>query len=226
MLHPTFPTAPSFLVLLKLPYSLLVTEITDIVRWFSDNPRPSRDGYFVIHTRVIVTHYGGPDALHVIEEECPQPHAGEIRAKVLAAGVSLPDVLAREGIHPETPRVPYTPGWDLFGVVDEINKRDVRFRTGPDGCSYADQRLLRTIYLPAKTQVHSSARGIGSCRSRRGRLELRYGLPDAASFGEGKAGTTRADSRCLRRRRHGIAAIGAARRRGNVRNVFGAGPRT
>ena len=40
--------------------------------------------------------------------------------KVLAAGVSLPDVLAREGVHPETPRVPYTPGWDLVGLVDRL----------------------------------------------------------------------------------------------------------
>ena len=48
------------------------------------------------------------------------PHLGEVRVKVLAAGVSLPDVLAREGIHPETPRVPYTPGWDLVGTVDDI----------------------------------------------------------------------------------------------------------
>jgi NADPH:quinone reductase-like Zn-dependent oxidoreductase len=107
-----------------------VTEITDIVTWFSDNPLPSGDGYFVIHTRVIVTHYGGPDALQVIEEECPQPHPGEIRVKVLAAGVSLPDVLAREGIHPETPRVPYTPGWDLFGVVDEIGEGVSGFELG------------------------------------------------------------------------------------------------
>jgi NADPH2:quinone reductase len=37
---------------------------------------------------------------------------------VLAAGVSLPDIMAREGIHPETPLVPFTPGWDLVGVVD------------------------------------------------------------------------------------------------------------
>jgi NADPH2:quinone reductase len=40
--------------------------------------------------------------------------------KVLAAGVSLPDVLAREGVHPETPRLPFTPGWDLVGVVDRL----------------------------------------------------------------------------------------------------------
>jgi len=39
---------------------------------------------------------------------------------VLTAGVSLPDIMAREGIHPETPHVPYTPGWDLVGVVDQI----------------------------------------------------------------------------------------------------------
>jgi len=72
------------------------------------------------HTRVVVTHYGGPDALQVLEEECPEPKRGEVRVKVLAAGVSLPDVMARQGIHPETPPVPFTPGWDLVGVVDRL----------------------------------------------------------------------------------------------------------
>jgi NADPH:quinone reductase-like Zn-dependent oxidoreductase len=72
------------------------------------------------HTRVIVTHYGGPDAIQVIEEECPEPKDGEVRVRVLAAGVSLPDVMAREGVHPETPQVPFTPGWDLVGVVDRL----------------------------------------------------------------------------------------------------------
>lgn len=72
------------------------------------------------HTRIIVTHYGGPDALQLLEEERPEPRRGEVRVRVLAAGVSLPDVLAREGIHPETPRVPFTPGWDLVGLVDRL----------------------------------------------------------------------------------------------------------
>jgi NADPH:quinone reductase-like Zn-dependent oxidoreductase len=72
------------------------------------------------HTRVIVTHYGGPDALRVVEEECPEPKSGEVRVSVLAAGVSLPDLLMREGVHPEKPRLPFTPGWDLIGVVDRL----------------------------------------------------------------------------------------------------------
>jgi len=45
---------------------------------------------------------------------------GEVRVRVLAAGVGMPDIMAREGIHPETPPVPYTPGWDLVGVVDRL----------------------------------------------------------------------------------------------------------
>jgi NADPH2:quinone reductase len=107
-----------------------VSLITDIVTCFPDNPSPSGDGHFVRHTRIIVTHYGGPDALQVIEEECPQPQPGEVRVRVMAAGVSLPDVLAREGVHPETPRVPYTPGWDLVGIVDQIGEGVTGFELG------------------------------------------------------------------------------------------------
>ena len=72
------------------------------------------------HTRIIITRYGGPDALQVLEEECPEPKDGEVRVRVLAAGVSLPDIMAREGVHPETPPIPFTPGWDLVGVVDRL----------------------------------------------------------------------------------------------------------
>jgi NADPH:quinone reductase-like Zn-dependent oxidoreductase len=74
----------------------------------------------VKHTRIIVTHYGGLDALQVLEEECPEPKHGEVRVSVLAAGVCLPDLMMREGIHPETPPLPFTPGWDLVGVVDRL----------------------------------------------------------------------------------------------------------
>lgn len=73
-------------------------------------------------TRIIVTHYGGPEELRAVEEECPEPRVGEVRVRVLAAGVSLPDIMAREGIHPETPPVPFTPGWDLVGLVDRLGE--------------------------------------------------------------------------------------------------------
>lgn len=82
------------------------------------------------HKRIIVTHYGGPDALRVVEEECPEPKHGAVRVRVQAAGVALPDIMAREGIHPETPPVPYTPGWDLVGEVDRLGDGVSGFQPG------------------------------------------------------------------------------------------------
>lgn len=72
------------------------------------------------HRRIVVSHYGGPDALELLEEDRPEPKRGGVRLRVLAAGVSLPDVMMREGIHPETPALPFTPGWDLVGEVDRV----------------------------------------------------------------------------------------------------------
>jgi NADPH:quinone reductase-like Zn-dependent oxidoreductase len=71
------------------------------------------------YKRVAVTQYGGPEVITIIEEDFPTLKAGEVRVKVLAAGVGLPDILAREGVHPETPHVPYTPGWDPVGILSE-----------------------------------------------------------------------------------------------------------
>ena len=71
-------------------------------------------------TRISISHYGGPDELRVVEDECPEPKRGEVRVRVLAAGVSLPDVMMCQGIHPETPRLPFTPGWDLIGEVERL----------------------------------------------------------------------------------------------------------
>jgi NADPH2:quinone reductase len=79
---------------------------------------------------VVVSRYGGPEVIAVIEEDIPGPAAGEVRLKVLAAGVSLPDVLAREGVHPETPHVPYTPGWDVIGTVDQLGEDVTGFELG------------------------------------------------------------------------------------------------
>ena len=68
--------------------------------------------------RIVVTRYGGPETLELIEEDIPEPAPGEVRVKVLAAGVCSPDILARQGVHPETPKTPFTPGWDLVGTVE------------------------------------------------------------------------------------------------------------
>jgi len=136
------------------------------------------------HTRIIVTHYGGPDALRVVEEDCPEPKEGEVRVRVLAAGVSLPDIMAREGVHPETPPVPYTPGWDLVGAVDRIGNGVSGIKSGqivaampihgayaefvclpqrelvpvPSGLDAAEAVSLILNYITAYQMLHRSAK--------------------------------------------------------------------
>jgi len=82
--------------------------------------RKGQESTSLRHNRIVVTHYGGPDALQVLEEDRPEPKHGEVLVRMSAAGVALPDLMAREGVHPETPKVPFTPGWDLVGVVDRL----------------------------------------------------------------------------------------------------------
>jgi hypothetical protein len=76
----------------------------------------------VRYKRVIVSRSGGPEVLRVIEEDVPEPGPSEARVKILAAGVSYADLLMREGVHPEARRTPFTPGWDLVGVVDGLGE--------------------------------------------------------------------------------------------------------
>jgi len=73
--------------------------------------------------RVVVTRHGGPDVLQVVEEDLPKPQAGDVRVKVLAAGVAALDPLFRSsGSIPGSPRVPFTPGSDIVGVVDKLGE--------------------------------------------------------------------------------------------------------
>jgi NADPH:quinone reductase-like Zn-dependent oxidoreductase len=72
------------------------------------------------YKRVVISRLGGPEVLEVREEELPEPGLGEVRVRILATGVSYADLLMREGVHPESPRPPFTPGWDLVGMVDKL----------------------------------------------------------------------------------------------------------
>lgn len=71
--------------------------------------------------RVVVSRHGGPDVLQVVEEDLPEAGAGEVRVRVLAAGVSAFDLIYRRWGHlPGSPPLPFAPGEDVVGVVDEL----------------------------------------------------------------------------------------------------------
>src|SRR5262249_21458964 len=79
----------------------------------------------------VVDHFGGPEVLKVIEEDAPRPGEGEVRVKVLAAGVSFTDAQLRAGTYlPGAPKPPFTPGYELVGEVEELGPGCSRLRVG------------------------------------------------------------------------------------------------
>jgi NADPH:quinone reductase-like Zn-dependent oxidoreductase len=95
--------------------------------------------------RVVVTRHGGPEVLHMVEEDLPEPGPGEVRVKVLAAGVSAYDLMQRgSGSLPGTRQVPYTPGEDIAGVADKMGDGVTSIEPGqavagyPRGGGYAE----------------------------------------------------------------------------------------
>jgi NADPH:quinone reductase-like Zn-dependent oxidoreductase len=63
--------------------------------------------------------FGGPEVLELAEDQAiPVPGSGEVRIKVLAAGTGFTDAFIRRGRYPDFKGpLPFTPGYDLVGVV-------------------------------------------------------------------------------------------------------------
>lgn len=82
--------------------------------------RPNDSGTAVRNRRIVVPRFGGPDLMKVVEEEIPEPGPGEVRVRIVVAGIGFPDVVIREGTYPGGPKPPFTPGYDFIGTVDKL----------------------------------------------------------------------------------------------------------
>ncbi|MFI9080489.1 medium chain dehydrogenase/reductase family protein [Streptomyces sioyaensis] len=80
--------------------------------------------------RVVVDRFGGPEVLRVAEDNGPLPGPGEVCVRVLAAGVSFTDAQLRAGTYLGGPKPPFTPGYELVGVVEELGPGCRRLREG------------------------------------------------------------------------------------------------
>ncbi len=135
--------------------------------------------------RVVVSRHGGPEVLQVVEEDLPEPGDGEVRLKVLTAGVSGYDLMhRRSGRLPGTPKVPFTLGLDVVGHVDEIGRGSQAVELGagllpgplegggytefvcipadelvpvPDGVDSAEAVCVVSDYLTADLMLHQAA---------------------------------------------------------------------
>ena len=115
-----------------------------------------------------VNEFGGPEVFRLEEVVTPEPAPGQVLVRMHAVGVNPVETYIRAGTYARLPALPYTPGNDGAGVVEQIGDSVTEFKPGDHvytagslSGTYAEFALCRT------DQVHR--------------------LPENASFAQGAA---------------------------------------
>jgi len=71
---------------------------------------------------VVLAEKGNPEVLRVEERPDPELRPGCVRVRVRAAGVNFADVMARMGLYPDAPELPFVPGYEIAGEIDAVGE--------------------------------------------------------------------------------------------------------
>jgi NADPH2:quinone reductase len=119
---------------------------------------------------ILARQFGGPEVLELAE--VPEPHAGtgQVRVRMHAIGVNPYDTYMRAGGYAIKPDLPYTPGADGAGVIDEVGE-------GAGGWSVGDR-----VYVSgtAAGKAHGAYAQFVVCTA-----EQVHPLPSRISFTQG-----------------------------------------
>ena len=70
--------------------------------------------------QVEISHTGNADTLQICKRNNPKPNSAEVRVSVKAVGINFADVLARKGLYPDAPKIPFVPGYEVSGVIENV----------------------------------------------------------------------------------------------------------
>ena len=82
---------------------------------------------------VVCREHGLPDSLDLVDD-WPSPELGDndVRIRVKAAGLNFPDVLIIQGKYQFQPELPFIPGGECAGVVEEVGAAVTRWKVGDE----------------------------------------------------------------------------------------------
>ena len=104
---------------------------------------------------IVVTRYGGPEALVLEDVPIPEPGRGQVLVRVAAAGVNYADIMQRAGLYPGGPKPPFGAGFEAAGVIEEIGEDVADWKVGDAvACfcesGYSDYVIAETSLLIGK----------------------------------------------------------------------------
>jgi len=167
-----------------------------------------------------VKQFGGPDTLQLEGVRTPQPGPGEVLVRIHATGVNPVETYIRAGTYARLPELPYTPGNDGAGVVEQVgadvsefNPGDRVYTAGSLSGTYAEFALCK------KEQVHplpgnvsfaqGAAMGTPYATAYRGLLQRAVAEPGETLLVHGASGGVGTAAVQLARA-HGLRVFGTA----------------
>jgi NADPH2:quinone reductase len=165
-----------------------------------------------------VKEFGGPEVLFLEQVPTPQPRAGEVLVRIHAVGINPVETYIRAGKYARLPELPYTPGNDAAGVVEQVGTDVSEFKPGDRiytggsiSGTYAEFALCKKEQvhpLPANVSfAQGAAMGTPYATAYRGLLQRAAAKPGETVLVHGASGGV------------GTAAVQLARARGL--RVFG-----
>ena len=165
-----------------------------------------------------VKEFGGPEVLQLEDVPTPQPGPGEVLMRIYATGINPVETYIRAGKYARLPKLPYTPGNDGAGVVEQAGANVTEFKAGDRVYTagsvtgtYAEFTLCKKEQvhpLPANVSfAQGAALGTPYATAYRGLLQRAVAKPGETALVHGASGGV------------GIAAVQLARAHGL--RVFG-----
>src|ERR1700719_69536 len=71
---------------------------------------------------VWISKAGGPEVLEVRETPDLVPKTGEVRIRTGACGLNFAEMMARQGLYPDAPKIPCVVGYEAAGTVDSAGE--------------------------------------------------------------------------------------------------------
>ncbi|MCA1717078.1 MAG: NADP-dependent oxidoreductase, partial [Actinobacteria bacterium] len=113
---------------------------------------------------VVIDEFGGPEVLHVVDRELPEPGTGQVRVRVRAAGVNPVDSKIRSGAAQQMfpTQLPAVLGIEIAGTVDGVGPGVDGLAVGDDVLGFADgggyaEYALATTVAPKPAQLEWAA---------------------------------------------------------------------
>jgi NADPH2:quinone reductase len=79
---------------------------------------------------IVVGEFGPPEVMKLKEVPTPKPGKGQVLVRIKAAGVNPADTYMRTGTYAIKPPLPYTPGSDGAGVIEEVGEGVTKVKVG------------------------------------------------------------------------------------------------